>query len=666
MATSFDAARRVLERHGGTVERYIGDAVMAVFGLPVRHEDDALRAIRSAHDMQHELATVAATLAAERGVQLHVAIGVNTGDVVAGDASLGQRLVTGDAVNVAARLEQAAPAGGVIIGDLTYRLARHAIDVESVPALTLKGKAEPVPAYQLTGLRTVPTHLREAERPLVGREAELDELRAGYDEAILGGSCRMATLFGDAGVGKTRLTEEFLRAVGSEALVARGRCLPYGDGITFWPIVELVRTTAAIDEDDPPDVARTKIGSLVGDEDVLDRLASAIGLGGDQTFQLAELFWGIRRFLEILAADRPVVVLFDDIHWAEPTFLDLVEQLTATSDAPVMILCGARPELLERLAGLGDRCRPAADRPGPAVRFRCRARRGSAPRRRRPRRRRPAADHPVGRGQPAVHRAGALDAHREWSAAPGRRSLGGGRRPVTDHDPADDPGSARCADRPARRSRPGGPRSGLDHRSRVRDPGTRIARGRCAPQRPRDPSRLAERQGARPTGSRTTPMRTASVTSSSGTRPTPACSSGPGPNSTSGSSRGRMRRTGGRTAPSSSRRSSATTSSRPTATDRSWGHSTTMGSSSGSEHPPDSLRRAAGRSVAATCRLRPTCCSGRSRCFRTTIPSGPGSSSTWAGSGSRPACMRSRPTPSRRPRPRRGPSAWMASRNGRG
>ena len=359
MATSFDAARRVLERHGGTVERYIGDAVMAVFGLPVRHEDDALRAVRSAHDMQHELATVAATLAAERGVQLHVAIGVNTGDVVAGDASLGQRLVTGDAVNVAARLEQAAPAGGVIIGDLTYQLARHAIDVESVPALTLKGKAEPVPAYQLTGLRTVPTHLREAERPLVGREAELDDLRAGYEEAILGGSCRMATLFGDAGVGKTRLTEEFLRAVGSEALVARGRCLPYGDGITFWPIVELVRTTAAIDEDDPPDVARTKIGSLVGDEEVLDRLASAIGLGGDQPFQLAELFWGIRRFLEILAADRPVVVLFDDIHWAEPTFLDLVEQLTATSDAPVMILCGARPELLERLpdwaTGAGQR-----------------------------------------------------------------------------------------------------------------------------------------------------------------------------------------------------------------------------------------------------------------------------------------------------------------------
>ena len=348
MARSFEAARRVLERHGGTVEKYIGDAVMAVFGLPVRHEDDALRAVRSALEMQGELASVADGLAAERDVKLHVAIGVNTGEVVAGDASLGQRLVTGDAVNVAARLEQAAPDRGVIIGDLTFRLVRDAVDVEAVAPLTLKGKAEPVPAYRLLGLRRDAAAERRAGRPLVGREAEMRQLMDAFTEAVTAGTCRTATLFGDAGVGKTRLTEEFLGSVSADARVVRGRCLPYGDGITFWPIVEMVRQAAEIGEADPPDVARAKIDALVRDREVTDRVASAIGLGGT-TFQVAELFWGIRRFLEIMAAERPVVVLFDDIHWAEATFLDLLTHLTtATRDAPVMVLCGSRTELLER------------------------------------------------------------------------------------------------------------------------------------------------------------------------------------------------------------------------------------------------------------------------------------------------------------------------------
>ena len=348
MARSFDAARRALEGHGGTVEKYIGDAVMAVFGLPVRHEDDALRAVRSALEMQRALATVAQALAAERAVKLHVAIGVNTGEVVADDASLGQRLVTGDTVNVAARLEQAAPDRGVIIGDLTYRLVREGVDVEAVAPLTLKGKAEPVPAYRLLGLRTGRPAEPRAGRPFVGRESEMRELLDAFTEAVTGGHCRMATLFGDAGVGKTRLTEEFLRAVSRQARVIRGRCLPYGDGITFWPIVEIVREAAGIGEGDSPRVARTRIQALVHDREVTDRVASAIGLPGTP-FQVAELVWGIRRFLEILAADRPVVVLFDDVHWAEATFLDLVPTLTtAIQGAPVMLLCGSRTELLER------------------------------------------------------------------------------------------------------------------------------------------------------------------------------------------------------------------------------------------------------------------------------------------------------------------------------
>ena len=348
MSRSFDAARKALEGHGGTVEKYIGDAVMAVFGLPVRHEDDALRAVRSALDMQRMLAGVADTLLAERLVKLHMAIGVNTGEVVAGDASLGQRLVTGDAVNVAARLEQAAPDRGVIIGDLAYRLVRDAVDVEAIEPLTLKGKAEPVPAYRLLGLRTAAVPDRPAGRTLVGREAEMGQLLDAYTEAVTVGHCRMATLFGDAGVGKTRLTAEFLGSVDGEARVLRGRCLPYGDGITFWPIVEIVRAAAGIGEGDSPKVARTRIQALIGDRKITDRVASAIGLPG-VPFQLAELFWGIRRFLEILAVERPIVVVFDDIHWAEATFLDLVTQLMATiQDARVMLLCGSRTELLER------------------------------------------------------------------------------------------------------------------------------------------------------------------------------------------------------------------------------------------------------------------------------------------------------------------------------
>ena len=347
MARSFDAARRVLERHGGTVEKYIGDAVMAVFGLPVRHEDDALRAVRSALEMQRSLESVADELAAERAVRLHVAIGVNTGEVVAGDARLGQRLVTGDAVNVAARLEQTAPDREVFIGDLTFRLVRNAVEVDAVPPLTLKGKADPVPAYRLRGLVTGRPAGRPADRPMVGRDDEMRQLQAAFDEAVATRSCRMATLLGDAGVGKTRLTDEFLGRASANARIIRGRCLPYGDGITFWPVVEMVREAAEIGEADPPEVARARIEALVHDEEITDRVASAIGLPGPP-FQVAELFWGIRRFLETLAAERPVVVLFDDIQWAEATFLELITQLTpATQEAPVMLLCGSRTELLE-------------------------------------------------------------------------------------------------------------------------------------------------------------------------------------------------------------------------------------------------------------------------------------------------------------------------------
>jgi class 3 adenylate cyclase/tetratricopeptide (TPR) repeat protein len=353
MSRYFETMRTILERHGGTVEKFIGDAVMAVFGLPVRHEDDALRATSAALDMQAALPSLNEAFRAEWGITLNNPIGVNTGEVVAGDASLGQRLVTGDAVNVAARLEQSASAGEVLIGDLTYRLVRDAAEVEAVEPLTLKGKAEPVPAFQLRLLRRGQAAARRQDAPMVGRDEEFAILRQTLAAVTDTRAPRVVTILGDAGVGKTRLTLEFLDVASSSAAILRGRCLPYGDGITFWPIVEAVRSAADIHDDDPTDQAMAKLLDAVdGDQEVADRVGSVMGLSRT-SHQVAELFWGIRRFFEILAKD-PVVVLFDDIHWAEPTFLDLIDHLADGAGTPLLMLCTARHELLEEHADWGE------------------------------------------------------------------------------------------------------------------------------------------------------------------------------------------------------------------------------------------------------------------------------------------------------------------------
>ncbi|HEX6140909.1 MAG TPA: adenylate/guanylate cyclase domain-containing protein [Candidatus Limnocylindria bacterium] len=349
MSRYFAAMQAALERHGGTVEKFIGDAVMAVFGLPIRHEDDALRAVRAASDMQRALPELNAAFEAEYGISLQNHIGVNTGEVVAGDASQGQRLVTGDTVNVAARLEQAAGAREVLLGGLTYRLVRDAVSVEPVEPLTLKGKAEPVPAYRLTGVSDVgATRRQRADTPMVGREQELAALNALLAQAVTQRACRLATVVGDAGVGKTRLIAEFTGAHAPGALVIRGRCLPYGDGITFWPLREAVREAAGISADDAGDEALAKLRARVPDAEVADRLASVIGLS-QTPFPVPEVFWGARRFLEGMASERPVLMVVDDIHWAEATFLDLLGQLVQTVEsAPVMLMTTSRHELLER------------------------------------------------------------------------------------------------------------------------------------------------------------------------------------------------------------------------------------------------------------------------------------------------------------------------------
>lgn len=252
MSRYFDEMKAALERHGGTVEKYIGDAIMAVFGLPRVHEDDALRAVRAAAEMRDHLAALNDELEERWGVTVGNRTGVNTGEVVAGDPTTGQRLVTGDTVNTAARLEQAAPTSQVLLGDTTYRLVRHAVEVEEVEPLELKGKAERVPAYRLVEVREAETIDRRRDSPLVGRERELDLLSGELAAATRDRSCRMVTIVAQAGVGKSRLIEEFGRsATASDARLLRGRCLPYGRGITFWPLVEIVRGAAAIADEDP-------------------------------------------------------------------------------------------------------------------------------------------------------------------------------------------------------------------------------------------------------------------------------------------------------------------------------------------------------------------------------------------------------------------------------
>ena len=350
MTRYFDEMSLALEKHGGTIEKFIGDAIMAVFGMPIAHEDDALRAVRAAHEMKERLAVLNVELEQRYGVTLANRTGVNTGPVIAsGETASRQRLVTGDTVNVAARLEQAAPAYEVLIGEATYRLVRDAVEVEVVEPLELKGKAERVPAYRLLSVGRVGIPERRHDLPLVGREEELAVLTGALEGAIADRACRLVTVIADAGTGKSRLLEELMAQTaerGGRAL--RGRCLPYGRGITFWPLIEIVRDASGIAEDDSPDTALAKVGTLAGDPDVAARVAAAIGLSGER-FPLDELFWGARKLLENVAAEQPLVAVFEDVHWAETGLLDLLDHIaTATAGVPLVVICTARPELAER------------------------------------------------------------------------------------------------------------------------------------------------------------------------------------------------------------------------------------------------------------------------------------------------------------------------------
>jgi class 3 adenylate cyclase/tetratricopeptide (TPR) repeat protein len=352
----FTAMAAEITRHGGKIEKYIGDAIMAVFGLPKAHEDDALRAVRAAADMRKALVRVNDDLMKRYGVALANRTGVNTGEVVANDdEKADQKLATGDAVNVAARLEQAAPVNEIYLGETTYQLVRDAVEVEAVEPLTLKGKAEKVAAYRLVAARGLDGYVRRQDTPIVGRDEELAALHAAYHHAVSSQCAHLVTVIGDAGLGKSRLVREVVDQIAAGARALRGRCLPYGEGITFWPLVGMVREAADIRDEDHPDAARAKLLQAVKDPEVAARLASAVGLS-EQSFPLNELYWGARKFLEGLAIDDPVVAVIDDIHWAEPAFLDLlVHILEASSGAAILLLATARHDLLETQPQWGER-----------------------------------------------------------------------------------------------------------------------------------------------------------------------------------------------------------------------------------------------------------------------------------------------------------------------
>jgi class 3 adenylate cyclase/tetratricopeptide (TPR) repeat protein len=342
MSRFYDEMRTVIERHGGTVEKFAGDEVMAVFGVPTVHEDDAVRAVRAAAEMRSQLRRLNAELGRTFGVTLVTRMGVNTGEVVAGDPASGQTFVTGESVNVAKRLQQAARPGEILIGTATYPLVKDAVEVGPSQRFSVKGKSEPVSPRRLDAVdATAPGLARRFDAPLQGRSGELAALQRVFEEAVRKRSTRLVTVLGAAGIGKSRLAREFLTAVGDRAETLTGRCLPYGEGITFWPLGQIVREAGG------ERGLENALACEAEAELITERIRGAIGLSPDEG-GMQETFWAVRRFFECLASRRPLVVCFEDIHWAESTLLDLIEYLTSWSrNAPVLIVCLARPDLLD-------------------------------------------------------------------------------------------------------------------------------------------------------------------------------------------------------------------------------------------------------------------------------------------------------------------------------
>jgi class 3 adenylate cyclase/tetratricopeptide (TPR) repeat protein len=341
-ARYFGRMREIVERHGGTVEKFVGDEVMAVFGVPAVHEDDALRAVRAADEMQRGLAALNDELGASLDLRLQVRIGINTGEVLAGDPEQGHAFVAGEPVIVAKRLEQAAEAGEILIGDATYALVEHAVDTGPLERVPVKGKQDTIGTRRLKTVHAgAPGVARRLHTPMVGRDAELALLQTAFERTIAESDCRLVTLVGPAGIGKSRLATEFSSWIGGRAVVATGRCLSYGEGITLWPLAEILRELGG----------ETSLRKALDGDDACEAVVATLrgATGAAEARSLEETFWAFRRALQAIARRGPLVVCFEDLHWAEPAILDLVEYVVAwSSDVPILVLALGRPELAEQ------------------------------------------------------------------------------------------------------------------------------------------------------------------------------------------------------------------------------------------------------------------------------------------------------------------------------
>jgi class 3 adenylate cyclase/tetratricopeptide (TPR) repeat protein len=343
----FDVVAERIRAHGGTVEKFAGDAVMAAFGVPLAHEDDAERAVRAALEI----------IPSVEDLQLSVRIGIESGEVVVEDGE--STFATGEAVNLAARLQQAAQPGEILLGPAARRLAAGAVEVDDVGPLDVRGRPDPV--WTARAVR-VHASTRRVATPFVGREAELALLETSLARAVRDRRAQLVTIYGEPGLGKTSLVTEFVAGI-ERATTLSGRTLPYGEGVTYWPLAAMIKASAAIGDDDPAADAFEKLRACCESEAVADLLAAALGvLGaaeGDRT--PAELSWAALRWAEQLAEGQPLVLVFEDIHWAEEPLLELVEQLARSlQDSPVMIVAVARPELLDARPTWGGGIRNAS------------------------------------------------------------------------------------------------------------------------------------------------------------------------------------------------------------------------------------------------------------------------------------------------------------------
>ena len=363
----FDLARGVIERHGGTVEKFIGDAVMAVWGAPTAHEDDAERAVRAALEL-----VAAVPALGDAGHPLQARGGVLTGEAAVTLGATNQGIVAGDMVNTASRLQSAAAPGTVLVGEATMRAASTAISFEPAGEQALKGKVAPIPSWRaitVVARRGGSGRVATLEPPFVGRDDELRLLKELFDATAREQKSRLVTVIGQAGIGKSRLAwefEKYLDGVVDTVYWHEGRSPSYGEGISYWALAEMVRRRAGIAEGDDNPTIRRRLGAAL-DEFILDPaerrwieppLAGLLGLDELPTEGREELFAAWRTFFERMAAVAPVVMVFSDVQWADQGLLDFVEDLLHWArNAPIFVVGSARPELLERRAGFGDRLR---------------------------------------------------------------------------------------------------------------------------------------------------------------------------------------------------------------------------------------------------------------------------------------------------------------------